>query len=64
MELQPILRRFLDTGVSDQEKALGLVNVKPSPGILLRNWVTFNVREQIMIFERKVHYSGIHGIGH
>ena len=58
VELRPILRRFLDQDISDQEKAIGLVNVKPSPGILLRNWVTFSVREQIMIFERKVYYSG------
>ena len=57
-ELQPILRRFLNKSVDDQEKALGLVNIKPSPGILLRNWVTFKVREQIMISERKAHYSG------
>ena len=57
-DLQPILRRFLNKNVDDQEKALGLVNVKSSPGILLRNWVTFKVREQIMDFERKAHYSG------
>ena len=57
-ELQPFLRRLLATNVNDQEKALGIVSVKPSPGILLRNWVTFKVREQIMVFERKAHHSG------
>ena len=57
-ELQPILRRFLNKDVDDQEKALGLVDIKSSPGILLRNWVTFKVREQIMKSEQKAHYSG------
>ena len=57
-ELQPFLLRLVARNVSDQEKALGIVDVKPSPGILLRNWVTFKVREQIMALERKAHYSG------
>ena len=57
-DLQPTLCRFENIGVNEQEKALGLVNVRSSPGILLRNWVTFRIRKQIMNFERKAYYSG------
>ena len=57
-DLQHILRKFESRGVNDQEKALGLVNVRSSPGILLRNWVTYKIREEIMNFERKAYYSG------
>ena len=62
-DLQPILRRFLNKNFDDQEKTLGLVNIRSSPGILLRNWVTFKVREQIMNFERKAYHSGRPSIG-
>jgi len=62
-DLQPILRQFLNKNFDDQEKTLGLVNIRSSPGILLRNWVTFKVREQIMNFERKAYHSGRPSIG-
>ena len=57
-DLQPKLRRFHSRSINDEEKALGLVNVRSSPGILLRNWVTFKVREQIMNFEKNAYHSG------
>ena len=57
-DLQPMLGRFRSIVVNDQEKTLGLVDVKSSSGTLLRNWVTYKVREQIMKFERQAYYSG------
>ena len=61
-DLQPKLRRFHSRSINDEEKALGLVNVRSSPGILLRNWVTFKVREQIMNFEKNAYHSGLPSI--
>ena len=57
-DLQPMLGRFRSIVVNDQEKTLGLVDVKSSSGTLLRNWVTYKVREQIIKFQRKAYPPG------
>ena len=57
-DLQSLLYRLQSKRINDEEKALGLINIKSSPGILLRNWVTFKLREQILKFEKIAYHSG------
>ena len=55
--MQPLLSSLHRLTITDAEKALGIVTIKKTTGILLRNWVTFKVREQVMVFERKACHS-------
>jgi len=43
--------------VSDEEKVFGLITKNKSPGILLRNWLTYLLRFCITQLEREAHYS-------
>ena len=54
---KPLLNSLHEKSITDEEKALGIVNMKGSVGIMLRNWVTFKLREQLMLFERKLSKS-------
>ena len=56
--IQPTLLKLYPKPIDDQEKALGIVQIKKSnPGILLRNWLTYKIREQILTYERKSFHS-------
>ena len=57
LQAQPFLLLLHNRPITDEEKALGIVNLNSTPGIMLRNWITFKLREQIMLFERKVSRS-------
>ena len=35
------------------EKSLGIVQIKKPPCILIRNWLGYKLREQILLFERR-----------
>ena len=45
--------------VSDEEKAFGIVQKKQTTGILLRNWLTYLLRQIISHAERDAHYAQI-----
>ena len=51
------MSRLDGRAVCDSEKALGLIHVKPTDGVRLRNWLTYKLREQILDFERAGYYS-------
>ena len=57
IQAQPLLNALHEKPITDEEKALGIVNMKGTADIMLRNWVTFKLREQIMFFERKASKS-------
>ena len=57
IHIQPLLSSLHRKTISDEEKALGIVTIKKTTGILLRNWLTFKLREQVMLFERKAYHS-------
>ena len=57
IQAQPLLNSLHEKPITDEEKALGIVNMKGTADIMLRNWVTFKLREQIMFFERKASKS-------
>ena len=56
-QIEPILKQIHCKSVTDDEKALGIVTIKSTPGILLRNWLTYKLREQVMLFERMSYHS-------
>ena len=55
--MAPILSKLDGRPVDDAEKALGIVHIKPTDGMRLRNWLTYKLREQILDFERVGYYS-------
>ena len=57
IQAEPLLNSLHEKPITDEEKALGIVNMKGTVGIMLRNWITFKLREQLMILERKLSKS-------
>ena len=55
--MQPVLSKIHSKLIDDAEKALGIINISHAPSIMLRNWITYKMREQILVFERKAHHS-------
>ena len=53
--LQPILIQLNPKALDDTEKALGIVQIKSTPAITLRNWLGYKIREKILIFERSAY---------
>ena len=53
--LQPILLQLNPKALDDTEKALGIVQIKSTPDITLRNWLGYKIREKILIFERSAY---------
>ena len=43
--------------VGDEEKALGLVHIKKTPGMKVRNWLTYKMRHCILEFERQAYHT-------
>ena len=40
-EIEPILKELHPNSVTDEEKAFGIIERKQTPGIMLRNWLTY-----------------------
>ena len=51
--MEPTLKKLHNKPIDDEEKALGIVQIKNVTGIMLRNWVTYKMREQILTYERQ-----------
>ena len=56
-QIHPILTQLHSKSIDDEEKALGIIHIKSTTGVILRNWITYKMREQIMLFERKAYHS-------
>ena len=56
-EIEPILKELHPVPVSEEEKAFGIVQKKQTTGILLRNWLTYLLRQIISHAEREAHYA-------
>ena len=56
-ELEPILRQLHPVPISDEEKAFGIVQKNQKTSIILRNWLTYLLRECISREEREAYYS-------
>ena len=55
-ELEPHLMGIINQGVSDEERAFGLMG--DSPNIILRNWITFILRKCISDQENIAYHNG------
>ena len=58
-ELEITLYRIYEEPISIEEKILGIVEKKPTKGSLLRNWLTFILRQAISDTESKCFYAAI-----
>ena len=56
-KVTPTLMKLHDKPVDDEEKALGIVHIKKSNGMVLRNLITYMMRELILNFERKAYHT-------
>ena len=55
-EIEPILKELHPKAVTDEEKAFGIIERKQTPGILIRNWITYLLRECISKEERLAYH--------
>ena len=55
--IQCTLSKLDPRPVTDEEKSFGIVHIKKTAGMTLRNWLTYKMREQVMDFERKAYHS-------
>ena len=56
-EIEPLLKQLHPTTVTEEEKAFGIVQKNQTKGILLRNWLTFLLREYITQEERAAYHA-------
>ena len=56
-EIEITLYRIHEVPVSNEEKAIGIVEEKPNEGVLLRNWLTFLLRQAVVDAERECYYA-------
>ena len=56
-QLQPTLLKLTTKSLDDAEKALGIVRNRKPPCLMLRNWLGYKLREQILLFERRAYYQ-------
>ena len=55
--LQPCLNKLHPSPVTEEEKAFGIVRKKPGVGVLMRNWLTYLMREFITELECSTYKS-------
>ena len=51
-DIKPLLQKLYPDDITEEEKAFGIVKKKQTDGILLRNWITYLMRECISYEER------------
>ena len=56
-DVEPILIKFHPAPVTEEEKAFGIFLRKPTTGTLIRNWVTYLLRDCITQEEREAYHS-------
>ena len=61
--IEPLLKDLYPVPVSEEEKAFGIVQKKSTTGILLRNWLTYLLRDCIMQEEKEAYHSSKPNLG-
>ena len=56
-QIEPILRKLHPSTVTEEEKAFGIVKKNQTTGILLRNWLTYLLRDCISQTERTAYHA-------
>ena len=54
-DINPTLMKLYPASICDEEKVFGIIIKKTSPGILLRNWITYLLRACVAQIEREAH---------
>ena len=54
--MEPTLVKLHPAPVTMEGKVLGIIKKNPTPGILLRNWITYSLRKYIMQREREEYH--------
>ena len=55
--MEPILKQLHPQMITDEEKAFGITHKTKTIGILLRNWLTYLLRECILDAERAAYHT-------
>ena len=55
--LHPTLTQLVQRSLSDEEQSFGIVHIKKTPGMLMRNFLTYKLREHIMQSERAAYHA-------
>ena len=55
--IEPLLKELYPATVTEEERAFGIVQKNSPVGIILRNWLTYLLRDSIMKEEREAYYS-------
>ena len=56
-QLSPTLSKLSIHTLDEAEKAFGIVQIRKSPGVILRNWLGYKLREQILLLERSAYHQ-------
>ena len=56
-QLQPTLLKLSTKSLDDAEKSFGIIQIKKPACIILRNWLGYKLREQILLFERRAYHQ-------
>ena len=56
-QLLPTLSKLSSRALDEAEKAFGILQIKKTPGMILRNWLGYKLREQILLLERTTYHQ-------
>ena len=56
-QLSPTLSKLSMHTLDEAEKVFGIVQIRKSPGVILRNWLGYKLREQILLLERSAYHQ-------
>ena len=56
-QLSQTLSKLFTKTVDDAEKSFGIVQIKETPGIILRNWLGYKLREQVLLLEKSAYHQ-------
>ena len=56
-DIEPVLKKLYPARVTEEEKALGIVQKKATTGILVRNYITYSMRAHIMKMEQEAYHT-------
>ena len=56
-QLHTTLSKLHSKPLDDAEKAFGIVDIKSTPGVVLRNWLGFKLREKVLLSERSAYHQ-------
>ena len=56
-DIEPILNKLYPAPISDEERAMGILQYNKNTGVMVRNWLSFLLRRCIADFERESYHN-------